>query len=229
MDLKMDKSSLVFLNERWFYFQEHGIRFSANVIHGHKTGYFLDHRNNRRRVGQLSKGKTVLDVFSYAGGFSVHALAGGATEVVSLDISEHALKVALENGTLNAHNGIHKTMAIDAFEGLQHLIDKNKTFDIVVIDPPSFAKSRHREIESAKNSYSRLAVFGAQLVSKGGMLILASCSSRVPSQSFFDISERGIIKAGRHYKTIDKTFHDVDHPIGFPEGAYLKCGYYKLD
>lgn len=216
------------LSDEVVYFKEHGIKFSANVIHGHKTGYFLDHRHNRKRVGELSKGKRVLDVFSYAGGFSVHALAGGATEVISLDISAQALQVAIQNGQLNPNNGIHKTMAIDAFLGLQQLIDTNEQFDIVVIDPPSFAKSA-KEIDSAKHSYSRLAVLGAQLVAKQGILVLASCSSRVTAQQFFDISEQGIIKAQRGFKRIDKTFHDSDHPIGFPEGAYLKCGYYRLD
>ncbi|MFT5891524.1 MAG: 23S rRNA (cytosine1962-C5)-methyltransferase [Dokdonia sp.] len=216
------------LSSEIIYFREHGIRFSANVIHGHKTGYFLDHRDNRKRVGALSKGKKVLDVFSYAGGFSVHALAGGAHEVLSLDISAQALEVALQNGKLNPSKGKHTTMAIDAFVGLQQLIDDRKKFDIVVIDPPSFAKSA-REIESAKHSYHRLAVLGAQLVAKKGILVLASCSSRITAQQFFDISEQGITKSKRSYQLIEKTFHDSDHPIGFPEGAYLKCGYYRLD
>ncbi|MEP0263474.1 class I SAM-dependent rRNA methyltransferase [Dokdonia sp.] len=216
------------LSSEVVYFKEHGIRFSANVIHGHKTGYFLDHRHNRKRVGELSRGKKILDVFSYAGGFSVHALAGGATEVISLDISAQALEVAVQNGQLNPNTGVHKTMAIDAFLGLQQLIDAKEKFDIVIIDPPSFAKSA-KEINSAKHSYSRLAVLGAQLVSRQGILVLASCSSRITAQQFFDISEQGIVKAQRGFKHIEKTFHDSDHPIGFPEGAYLKCGYYRLD
>lgn len=209
------------------FFKEHGVRFSANVIYGHKTGYFLDHRENRRRVGTLSKDKTILDVFSYAGGFSVHALAGGATEVTSLDISAQALEVAVQNGNLNKHKGVHKTIAIDAFIGLQGLIDIGKTFDIVVIDPPSFAKSA-KEITTAKNSYARLAQLGVKLTSQNGLLILASCSSRITAQTFFDISEQHITKTGRSFKTVDKTYHDIDHPIAFPEGAYLKCGYYRL-
>ncbi|TVZ51611.1 class I SAM-dependent rRNA methyltransferase [Dokdonia sp. Hel_I_53] len=210
------------------FFKEHGVRFSANVIYGHKTGYFLDHRENRRKVGLLSQGITVLDVFSYAGGFSVHALAGGANEVTSLDISSQALQVAVQNGKLNKHKGQHKTIAIDAFVGLQQLIEEGKTYQIVVIDPPSFAKSA-KEIPTAKNSYSRLAQLGAKLTSTGGLLVLASCSSRISSQTFFDISEQNIVKAGRAFKTLEKTYHDIDHPITFPEGAYLKCGYYQLN
>ncbi len=209
-------------------FVEHGIRFSANVIKGHKTGYFLDHRVNRKRVGELSKGKKVLDVFSYAGGFSVHALAGGAKEVISLDISGQALEQALKNGKLNVYEGIHKTMTIDAFEGLQNLINKKEQFDIVVIDPPSFAKSA-AEVEGAKNSYSRLAKLGIQLVKKGGALVLASCSSRVLAPEFFEISEKAMNSIPRSFKLLEKTYHDIDHPIGFPEGAYLKCGYYKIN
>ena len=216
------------LEDEVVYFKEHGIRFSANVIQGHKTGYFLDHRENRRRVGAMSQGRSVLDVFSYAGGFSVHALAGGAAQVTSLDISAQALEVAVANGKLNPHNGIHTTIVADAFAGLQELIDQNATFDIVVIDPPSFAKSS-KEIESAKNSYSRLATLGAKLVSSQGILLLASCSSRITSTQFFDIAENGIKKAVRSFRMEDKTFHDSDHPIGFPEAAYLKCGYFRLD
>ncbi len=209
-------------------FREHGVSFSANVIKGHKTGYFLDHRHNRKRVGELSKGKKVLDVFSYAGGFSIHALTGGAKEVTSLDISKYALDMAKENGLLNKHNGIHKIMVSDAFEGLQQLLDQQQKFDIVVIDPPSFAK-RESEIKKAIKSYARLAMLGAQLVTNKGILVLASCSSRVSAQDFFNISEENILSTGRTFTLIEKTTHDTDHPIGFPEGAYLKCGYYQLD
>ena len=216
------------LKDEVVFFKEHGVHFSANVIYGHKTGYFLDHRDNRRRVGKLSRNKKVLDVFSYAGGFSVHALAGGAQEVTSLDISSQALSIALENGKLNAHSGIHKTMAIDAFEGLNNLIDQERFFDIVVIDPPSFAKSAN-EVVTAKNSYARLAMLGARLTARNGLLILASCSSRVSAQDFFTISEKQIVKVGRSFKIEDKTYHDIDHPVVFSEGAYLKCGYYRLD
>ncbi|WP_298540264.1 class I SAM-dependent rRNA methyltransferase [uncultured Aquimarina sp.] len=208
-------------------FREHGVLFSANVIKGHKTGYFLDHRHNRKRVGDLSKEKTVLDVFSYAGGFSIHALTGGAKEVISLDISKHALEMAKDNASLNEHSGNHNIMVADAFEGLQSLIHQKKKFDIVVIDPPSFAK-RESEIKKAKNSYARLAKLGAQLVKNQGILVLASCSSRVIAEDFFKICEENISNTGRRYELLDKTYHDIDHPITFPEGAYLKCGYYQL-
>ena len=166
-------------------FTEHGVKFSANVIKGHKTGYFLDHRHNRKRVGELSNNKTVLDVFSYAGGFSVHALANGATEVTSMDISKQALELAIENGKLNVYSGIHKTIAGDAFTEMKNLIKRGKRFDLVVIDPPSFAKQQS-EVDLAKKKYAQLAELGEKLTAKKGLLVLASCSSRVLAQSFFD-------------------------------------------
>ena len=208
-------------------FVEHGVKFSANVIKGHKTGYFLDHRDNRRRVGELSKAKTVLDVFSYAGGFSVHALAHGASEVTSLDISKHALDLAIENGKLNEYSGSHKTISGDAFKEMKALIKDGKQFDVVVIDPPSFAKQQS-EIDLAKKKYAQLAELGAQLTAKKGLLVLASCSSRVLAQAFFDLNVQALNSQTRLYETILKTKHDSDHPISFPEGAYLKCGYYRF-
>jgi len=207
-------------------FVEHGVNFSANVIKGHKTGYFLDHRNNRKLVGELSKGKTVLDVFSYAGGFSVHALANGAAEVTSVDISKQALALAIENGKLNSYSGKHITVAGDAFEVLRGFIFKKKTFDVVVIDPPSFAKSK-KEIFIAKKKYKELAELGVQLTSKGGMLVLASCSSRVTADEFFQINKETLSDQPRFFTLQNKTQHDIDHPIGFKEGAYLKTGYYR--
>lgn len=208
-------------------FKEHGIHFSANVIKGHKTGYFLDHRENRRRVGRLSHQKTVLDVFSYAGGFSIHALANGAKEVTSMDISAQALVLAKANGLLNKHKGSHKTIVGDAFVEMQTLIDAGKAFDIVVIDPPSFAKSKN-EIQIAKKKYKQLAQLGEKLTAKKGMLVLASCSSRITADVFFDINTAVLDAQKRSYTQGHQSYHDIDHPIGFPEGAYLKCGYYQF-
>ncbi|WP_299381802.1 class I SAM-dependent rRNA methyltransferase [uncultured Lacinutrix sp.] len=209
-------------------FVEHDVNFSANVIKGHKTGYFLDHRANRKQVGEWSKGKSVLDVFSYAGGFSVHALANGAKEVTSLDISKQALEIAVLNGKLNPYSGTHKTIADDAFAAMKQMIKDKQTFDVVVIDPPSFAKQQS-EIELAKKKYAQLAQLGVKLTAKKGLLVLASCSSRVLADSFFDINTQVLNESSRTSECILKTHHDSDHPIGFPEGAYLKCGYYRFE
>lgn len=209
-------------------FIEHGVRFSANVIKGHKTGYFLDHRENRRLVGKLSKGKTVLDVFSYAGGFSVHALTNGAKEVTSVDISKQALQIAELNAGLNKFTGVHHTIAADAFELMSQLIEQEKRYDIVVIDPPSFAKQQS-EISMAKKKYRELAVLGTRLTAKNGFLVLASCSSRITAQVFFDLTQHAIRSQNRPFKIINTTTHDIDHPVSFAEGAYLKTSYFRMD
>lgn len=214
------------LPEETVVFREHGLRFSANVVRGHKTGYFLDHRHNRKRIGELSSGKRVLDVFAYAGGFSVHALAGGAKEVISLDISAQALEMAKQNVALNGLQGRHRTLAADAFEGMQALRDQGERFDVVIVDPPSFAK-RASEQERALQAYQRLAKLSAALLNPGGVLLLASCSSRVSPTDFYDAVTASLDSLDRPFRELMRTQHDVDHPIGFPEGAYLKAVYFQ--
>jgi 23S rRNA (cytosine1962-C5)-methyltransferase len=208
-------------------FKENDICFSTNVIHGHKTGYFLDHRHNRKIVGRFSRNKRVLDVFSYTGGFTVHALVNGAKEVVSVDISSQAIKTAIKNANMNEYPGIHKTIIGDAFKVLKQLISNKEMFDIVVIDPPSLAK-RKKEVKVAKQKYESLALIGSQLTHPKGLLVLASCSSRVNLKDFFEINDNALAKTERQYKLIKNTQHDIDHPIGFEEGSYLKTGYYRF-
>lgn len=208
-------------------FTEYGVHFETDVILGHKTGFFLDHRENRYKIGRLAKDKTVLDVFSYAGGFSVHALAGGAKEVSSLDFSKQALELAKHNVGLNPHTGIHKTIAGDAFEELERLIQQKQQFDIVIIDPPSFAKSKKEQV-IAKKKYTKLAEKGVLLTKKNGILLLASCSSRITKEEFLQIHKECFQQLKLNYKLIETTAHPIDHPVGFREGAYLKSAYYLI-
>lgn len=209
-------------------FREHGLQFVANVVHGHKTGFFLDHRANRKRVGELADGQEVLDVFSYAGGFSVHALGGGATAVTSLDISAPALEQAKDNVRLNFDDDArHDVLAEDAFDALERLAKDGRQFGIVIVDPPSFAKS-DKEIPGALAAYRRINKLAVPLVAPGGILLAASCSARVPADDFFKTVEEVLQTSRRRFTLLEKTFHDADHPIGFPEGAYLKSGYYRL-
>jgi 23S rRNA (cytosine1962-C5)-methyltransferase len=208
-------------------FREHGVRFSANVIAGHKTGFFLDHRYNRKRVGELAKDQKVLDVFSYAGGFSVHALVGGAKEVTSVDISAQALEMAKKNAALNLANPPLRTIAKDAFVALEELHHKKEKFGLVIVDPPSFAKQASEQ-EGALRSYGRLARLAIPLVKKGGVLLLASCSSRVSADDFFAVALQTLQQSGRPFQELERSFHDSDHPIGFSEGAYLKSIYFQL-
>ena len=215
------------LNNEVIVFKEHGVNFSANVIKGHKTGYFLDHRENRRKVGELANNKSVLDVFSYAGGFSVHALKGGAKTVSSLDISGPALEIAKSNANLNEYTGIHKTIVGDAFEEMENLAKQQTKFDIVVIDPPSFAKSA-AEVDRATMSYKKLVKLGIKLVNKGGILVMCSCSSRITYNAFFEMIEQVLKQNRTPYTVLETTRHDIDHPIGFKEGSYLKSMYLEL-
>ena len=227
-DLHDGKVILGTLKNENVTFREHGLLFRANVIHGHKTGYFLDHRHNRKKVGELAQSKRVLDVFSYAGGFSVHALAGRAKSVTSLDISKQALAVAKENAALNPHSGEHKMIAADAFDALQKLRDSHQKFDLIIIDPPSFAK-KATEKERALKSYSRLAKLGTQLIAKDGILVLCSCSSRITRAEFFDTVLGELERSKKGFHILEKTYHDVDHPIAFDEGSYLKSIYIQVD
>lgn len=229
MDIPFREGDVLFGNfdNPTVHFKEYGVHFQADLLLGHKTGFFLDHRANRNKIGQLSKGKTVLDVFSYAGGFSVHALAGGAKEVTSLDFSKQALDLAEENAKLNPHSGNHLTMAGDAFVLLKELVKKKKQYDIVIIDPPSFAKSK-KEIEVAKKKYAELAALGIQLTKKKGLLLLASCSSRISANEFLEVHREEFERLGAHYELEDFTQHDSDHPVTFDEGAYLKTAYYRI-
>lgn len=208
-------------------FKEYGVRFKTNLELGHKTGFFLDHRENRHKVGEMAEGKTVLDVFSYAGGFSVHALAGGAKEVISLDFSRQALELAKENAALNPHSGKHKVLVGDAFVLLGEFIKKKQKFAIVIIDPPSFAKSAE-EREVALKKYAELAELGVKLTRKDGLLLLASCSSRIKEEEFFEVHREVFQRMNVNYRLEETTAHAVDHPVTFEEGAYLKSAYYRI-
>lgn len=216
------------LKQEEIIFREHGLLFSANVIKGHKTGYFLDHRHNRKRVGELAKGKSVLDVFAYAGGFSVHALAGGALSVISLDISAQALKMATKNVELNQLEGRHRVLAGDAFEQMNQLRKQGTRFDLIIVDPPSFAKQRSEKVR-ALEAYQQLAGLAADILAPKGRLLLASCSSRVTAPEFFEAVTAVLDDHPRHFRESGRSYHDTDHPIGFPEGTYLKAIYLNAE
>jgi len=207
-------------------FQENGVTFTADVVRGHKTGFFFDHRDNRQRVGRLAQGKRVLDVFAYSGGFSTYAAVGGAREVVSLDVSRPALAAAEHHVQGNAADVPHRTIAEDAFVALARLAGAGERFDLVVVDPPSFAKSG-KEVERAVASYARLTHLALMLVAEGGILVMASCSSRVSPERFYGTIFSAAEEIDRPLWEHFRTGHALDHPTRevFPEGVYLKCLY----
>ncbi len=208
-------------------FLEHGLNFGANLVKGHKTGYFLDHRHNRLKVRSLSSQKKVLDVFAYAGGFTVNALFGGAKEVTSVDVSAQALQLASQNVQLNDLSNGHKTLVGDAFKILPELYQKKQKYGLVIVDPPSFAKSE-KQINKALYNYRKLVRLSVPLVEQGGILLLASCSSRVKKEEFFELIFEELEKLKIKYKVIDTTEHDIDHPKGIAELDYLKSIYLKI-
>ncbi len=208
-------------------FLENGLYFEADVVQGQKTGFFLDQRDNRARVEKLAAGKRVLNVFAYTGGFSLYAARGGAPEVVSLDISQPALANAMRNFKLNrAHEAVaaaeHELLVGDAFRTMKQLIANRRRFEMVIIDPPAFAK-RKEEVEQALSAYGRLVRLGLHLLRPEGILVMSSCSSRISAEEFFTLVHKTAVEAGRPLQEIERTGHALDHPITFPEGAYLKC------
>lgn len=206
-------------------FLEHGLTFHADVVKGQKTGHFLDQRDNRAMVGAMAGDARVLDVFCHSGGFSVHAAAGGARAVTSVDQSPHALRQVAAHLELNAAaTGSTRTDAIqgDAFEVLAALERSGERFDVVVIDPPSFA-GRQSAVAGALRSYARLTAAGLAVLADGATLVQASCSSRVTADDFVAVVNGAAADAGIALDDQIVTGHPVDHPVTFGEGAYLKA------
>lgn len=208
-------------------FLEHGLHFEADVIHGQKTGHFLDQRDNRVMVGGMARGARVLDVFCCTGGFSVHAAAGGARQVHSIDASPFAIEAARRNMALNAALPAvaacrHETTIGEAFATLESLAAARPRFDVVVVDPPSFAQNA-ASAPRALSAYERLAALAVSVVERDGVLVQASCSSRVAEADFVRAVHTGAARAGFDLEEVRRTGHPIDHPIGFREGAYLKC------
>lgn len=210
-------------------FTENGLRFEADVLRGQKTGFFFDQRDNRARVEKLAAGRRTLNVFAYSGGFSLYAARGGATAVTSLDSSAPALAAAERNFSLNRHlptvaAARHTILVADAFAALADLRQRGERYDLVIVDPPAFAKQAD-EVSAAVRLYERLTGLALGVLAPGGTLVMASCSSRVAAAIFFAAVNRAAAQAGRPMVELDRTGHPIDHPIHFPEGAYLKCLY----
>jgi 23S rRNA (cytosine1962-C5)-methyltransferase len=208
-------------------FRENGLTFECDPIHGQKTGFFLDQRENRARVEKLSKGKSVLNVFAYTGGFSVYAARGGAKQVISVDISAPALQAATRNFAHNQHfptvkSANHETVTEDAFEVLARMGSQKRMFDLVVVDPPMFAQNQN-QIAAGLSAYRKLTHLGLGVLRPGGTLVQASCSSRIDAETFFDTIHQSARESHRRLTEIERTGHALDHPIGFEEGEYLKC------
>ncbi len=204
---------------------ENGLVFTADVLRGHKTGTFFDHRDNRLWVKNAARGRHVLDVFCYSGGFAVHAAVGGAHSITAVDVSRPALKAAAENLRLNGCSDVpFEPLVGDAFDLLAQLATQGREFDLLILDPPSFAKQKS-EIPAAVRAYRQLTHLALNLLSPGGILVFASCSSRVSAELFYQTVMDAAEEAGRPLWVHRQVGHALDHPVRptFPEGAYLKC------
>lgn len=212
-------------------FRENGIVFEAEPVMGQKTGFFLDQRDNRARVETLSRGRDVLNVFSYTGGFSVYAARGGAKSVTSVDLSVPATAAACRNFEHNRFDPVvarcpHDAQAVDAFAALEAMRASGRRFGLVILDPPMFAQSR-AEVDAALNAYARLTRLGLSVLAPEGILVQASCSNRVDAESFFACIHEAARQAGRPLEEIERTGHALDHPVTFDQGSYLKCLFAK--
>ena len=211
-------------------FQESCLCFEADMVRGQKTGFFLDQRENRRLVETLSKGREVLNAFSFSGGFSLYAARGGALAVTDLDISAHALEAARRNFALNQANPAvancrHNTVQVDAFEWLENNLSRK--FDLVILDPPSLAK-RESERVGAIQAYRKLARSGIAHLRHGGILVAASCSAHVSAEEFFGAVRQAGLQSARRFAELETTAHPPDHPATFPEAQYLKCVFLRF-
>ncbi len=213
-------------------FREAGLAFEADVRHGQKTGYFLDQRANRIRVGELAAGRDVLDVFSATGGFTVHAAAGGARSVHSIDQSAPTLAAVERNLEHNRDRAAVRDCLTtsevgDAFDAMVRLGREEQRYDIVVVDPPSFAQ-REANVGTAVRAYTRLTHLALRLVRDGGVLVQASCSSRISPDRFFETVLAAADGGGYGLREIARTGHDTDHPVTFAQGGYLKAGFWRV-
>jgi 23S rRNA (cytosine1962-C5)-methyltransferase len=201
-------------------FSENGLRFIADVTGGQKTGFFLDQRNNRRLLKEYASGKHVLNAFCYSGAFSVYAFAGGAESVVSVDTSKAAIDLCRQNVVANFAGKQHHTEVADCFNYLQQIPD---TFDLIVLDPPAFAKHQ-RAIQRALRGYETINALALKKIKPGGVLFTFSCSQLISRDVFREAVMRAAVSAGRFVRIIDTLQQAPCHPwsVFHPEGEYLK-------
>lgn len=200
--------------------RENGVQFKVNWVEGQKTGFFLDQRENRALLAEYCKGLTVLNTFCYTGGFSAYALSAGATSVCSVDVSQKAVQLTAENAALNGSTDNHEAICADVNEFLR---DHKTAYDIVILDPPAFAKSLSKK-HAAVMGYKRLNTAGIKTVKPGGLLFTFSCSQVVDERLFANTVTAAGIETGRSIRILHRLGQGPDHPVNLfhPEGHYLK-------
>lgn len=202
---------------------ENGLKFHVDIVNGQKTGYFLDQQDNRRAIQHIVNGADVLESFCYTGTFSLHAAHYGAKSVTGLDISEKAVETARRNAILNGYENICKFEAVNAFDVLKQWVKDGKRYDVVILDPPAFTKSREN-IQKAITGYKEINLRGMKLVKPGGFLVTASCTNLVPPDLFLKTIEIAAKDARRKLRQVTWQTQASDHPILWhvPTTQYLK-------
>lgn len=204
--------------------QEHGLAFQVNLHTSQKTGLFLDHRENRHFIGPLCAQKSVLNCFAYTGAFSLYALRAGARQVTSVDMGKNLAAVAEANIRLNHLDPRrHDFVTADCFELLQRYRQAQQTFEVVILDPPSFAKSKQHRF-AALRAYTKLNALALQCLAANGLLVSASCTSQVGPEVFREMLASAAAQSQRRLQILHEAGQPLDHPVpvGFPEGRYLK-------
>ena len=204
--------------------KENGIEYLVDLSEGHKTGFYLDQRENRAKLREFCAEKTVLDCFSYTGGFSLNALAGGAQTVTAVDTAEGALEFLKENAELNGFD-LDRLEVIpnDVFKQLRLFRDQGRSFDVIILDPPKFAPTR-QQVKPAARGYKDINLLAAKLLNPGGVLFTFSCSGGVDAQLFQQIVAGAALDAEVDLQVVGRMSQASDHPVllSFPEGEYLK-------
>ena len=208
---------------------ENGVRFLVDVKEGQKTGFFLDQKENRAAIAPFVKDKTVLDCFTHTGSFALHAARYGAREVTGVDISEYACKFAAENAKLNGFEDRVRFVAANAFDLLAEESRQGKQYDVIILDPPAFTKTRS-QIESAIRGYKEINLRAMKMVAPGGFLVTCSCSQHVTPDLFKKMVTDAARDARVLLRQVEFRSQGKDHPIlpSAPETEYLKCGIYQI-
>ncbi|AXY77549.1 class I SAM-dependent rRNA methyltransferase [Paraflavitalea soli] len=203
--------------------QENGLKFYVDVENGQKTGYFLDQQDNRRAIQHIVKGADVLGAFTYTGTFEIHAAHYGARSVLGLDISANAVAQATRNAELNGYGDRCKFECVNAFDVLKEWAREGRQHDVVMLDPPSFTKTRDN-IQKAITGYKEINLRGMKLVKPGGFLVTSSCTNLVPAPMFLEIIQMAAKDARRKLRQVTFLTQSADHPIvwGWENTHYLK-------
>ncbi|MDO8685213.1 MAG: class I SAM-dependent rRNA methyltransferase [Clostridiales bacterium] len=203
---------------------ENGIKFLVDYVNGQKTGYFLDQRENRAALRHYVSNARVLDCFSYIGSFALHAARYGASSVTGLDISSEAVRIATENASQNGFSDICRFECTNVFDKLRELAAAKETYDVIILDPPAFTKTRGA-LEGATRGYKEINLRAMKLLRSGGFLITCSCSQHISPSFFLEIIKDAAADTGKTVRIIESRGQAKDHPVlvSSPETNYLKC------